>query len=110
MMRNLNDPEDFEYSGHQSKYPPVWALLGYFVLGIGCIIVAFDDLKKFKAFENTTLHGGFQPLMRVNWFDKFLYEAGGKYAVFGVTLVVGLVFIGFGIWRLWSWFRLRNSH
>jgi hypothetical protein len=106
----MNEPEDYEYSGRRSRFPPVWQLLGYFGLGIGGIIVAFDDLKKYKAFENTTLHGGFQPLMRVNWFGKFLYETGGKYAVFGTMLVFGVLFLGFGIWRLWSWFRLRNSN
>ncbi len=108
-MRNLNDPDDFEYSGHRSKYPPVWQLLGYFVLGIGSVIVSFDKLDKYKAFENTTLRGGLQPVMRVNWFEKIVYETSGKYAVFGLALAFGLLCTGFGIWRLWSWLRLRNS-
>ena len=108
-MRDLNDPKDFEYSGSRSKYPPLLQLLGYFGLGIGGIVVAFDDLNTYKAFENTTLRGGLRPMIRVNWFEKFIYETGGKYAVFGMMLVVGLLFICFGIWRLWSWLKLRNQ-
>lgn len=108
-MRTLNDPEDFEYSGRRSKYPPVWQLLGYFGLGIGSIIVGFDELNKYIAFENASLRGGLQPMMRVNWLEKIIYETGGKYAVFGLTLSFGLLCTAFGIWRLWSWLKLRNQ-
>lgn len=107
-MRNLNDPDDFEYSGRRSNYPPVLMLLGYFVLGIGSIVMGFDSLAEFTKLETTSLRGGFQPLIRVHWLEKFLYELGGKYAVFGVAVAFGLLCTGFGVWRLWSWFKLRN--
>lgn len=108
-MRTLNDPDDFEYSGRRSKYPPVWQLLGYFVLGIGSIVMGFDSLAKFTRLENTTLRGGLQPMIRVHWLEKFLYETGGRYTVFGVAVGFGLLCTGFGIWRLWSWLNLRNQ-
>ena len=108
-MRTLNDPDDFEYSGRRSRYPPVWQLLGYFVLGIGSVIISFDELDNDKAAENTLLRGRFRPVMRVNWFEKIVYETGGKYAVFGWMLAFGLWCTGFGIWRLWSWLKLRNQ-
>ncbi|MBO0929752.1 hypothetical protein [Fibrella aquatilis] len=105
----MHNPEDYEYDGRQSKYPPVWQLLGYFGLGIGGVILSFDRLAEFTAFEKPVLMNRLQPMIRVHWFEKILYELGGKYLVFGVFLVFSLVFVGFGIWRLSSWFRLRNS-
>ena len=106
-MRSLNDPDDFEYSGRRSKYPPVWQLLGYFGLGIGSIILAFDRLAEFTKLENTSLRGGLHPMLRVHWLEKFLYNIGGKYTAFGFAIGFGVLCVGFGLWRLWSWLKLR---
>ena len=107
----MNEPEDYEYSGRQSKYPPVLQLLGYFGLGFGSVWLAFGRLKELTQFEQPVVMNRLQPMLRVHWLEKFLYEhLGGKYAVFGFSFVFGVALIGFGIWRLWSWLRLRNSH
>ena len=106
----MNDPEGYEYNGRQSKYPPVLQLLGYFGLGIGGVFMSFDRLAELTAFEKPVQMHRFQPMIRVHWFEKFLYELGGKYLVFGFFLAFSIAFIGFGIWRLSSWLRLRNSH
>lgn len=50
----MHDSEDYEYSGRQSKFPPVWQLLGYFGLGIGFIVWGFNRLAEFTRPENTT--------------------------------------------------------
>ncbi len=105
----MNDPDDYEYSGRQSKFPPVLQLLGYFGFGIGMVWLAFDRLAELTRFEEVSVTSRFQPLIRVHWLEKFLYELGGKHLIFGVSLVFGMFLIGFGIWRLISWFRLRNS-
>ena len=106
----MNDPEDYEYSGRQSKYPPVLQLLGYFGMGIGGVILSFERLAELTAVEKPVLMHRLQPMIRIHWFEKFLYDLGGKYLVFGLLLAVSLVFIGFGIWRLSSWLRLRNGY
>lgn len=105
----MNDPEDYEYGGRQSKYPPVLQLLGYFGLGIGSIVLSFDRLAEFRRLEALTLGGGLQPMIRVHWLEKIGYELGGKYLVFGLGVAFGMVLIVAGILRLRSWLRLRNS-
>lgn len=104
----MYDSDDYEYSGRRSKYPPVLQLLGYFGFGIGAIALAFDRLAEFTRLENTSLRGGLQPMIRVHWLEKFLYETGGKYTVFWFAIGFGVLCVGFGIWRLWSWLRPRN--
>lgn len=104
----MPDPEDYEYSGRQSKFPPVWLLLGYFGFGSGSIWLSFDRLAEFTRFENPPAMGGLQPMMRVHWLEKIGYELGGKYLVFGVGIAFGLILIVVGISRLRSWLRLRN--
>ncbi len=105
----MNDPQDYEYSGRRSRYPPVWQLLGYFGLGFGFIWLSFDRLSQFTAFEKPAVMRGLVPMIRVHWIEKILYEAGGKYLVFGFSFMAGIALIGFGIWRLSSWLKLRNS-
>ncbi len=104
----MDDPQDYEYSGRQSKYPPVLLLLGYFGFGIGCIWLGFDRLAEFAEFEERALSGPLQPMIRVNWLEKLLYELGGKYVVFGATMAFALTLIMAGISRLRSWIKLRN--
>lgn len=105
----MNEPQDYEYSGRQSRYPPVWELLGYFGLGIGTIWLSVERLSEFSQLENTALSGRLQPMIRVWWPEKLLYELGGKYAVLGFGLIVGIGLIGFGVWRLRGWLTLRNG-
>ncbi|MCY7357259.1 MAG: hypothetical protein LH609_07260 [Rudanella sp.] len=105
----MNESEDYEYSGRRSKYPPLLQLLGYFGLGIGGVFMSFDRMKELTDFEKPVAMNRLQPMLRVHWLEKFLYELGGKCLVFGVFMAFGLAFIGFGVWRLSSWIRLRNS-
>ena len=106
----MHNADDYEYSGRRSRFPPVWQLLAYFGVGAFFIYTGFDRLAEFTRFETTApVMAHLQPVMRVHWFEKILYELGGKYLVFWACLVAGLILIGYGIVRLVSWFRLRNS-
>ncbi|MBC8152583.1 MAG: hypothetical protein H7Z72_06695 [Bacteroidetes bacterium] len=106
----MTDPDDYEYSGRRSRFPPVWPLVGYFGFGSGVIWLGFDRLTEFTRFENAAATGRLQPMIRVQWLEKAVYELGGKYLVFGLTIAFGAVLIACGITRLRSWLRLRNGH
>ena len=106
----MHNSEDYEYSGRRSKFPPVLQLLAYFGFGIGAIVVGFDRLAEFTRFENTEpVMAHLQPMMRVYWLEKLLYELGGRYLIFWACMGAGLFLIGYGIVRLRSWLQLRNS-
>lgn len=44
----MNHPEDYEYSGRQSHYPPILQLPGCFGLCPGSIWLRFDRLDEFS--------------------------------------------------------------